>query len=157
MKKIIIKKKLRYWTKKEYKIWKKTQCNTVVDNCDSCRFATVNCGIFDNSWVNHKDMYSDNFLNQEVEVIKLTKRERIILDSLCAEWKYIVRDEDNRLFLFDEKPDKYIPDNNDDDDFGSWLKNGGKIHCLEFPFCHMFDFVEWEDEEPCLIEDLLKE
>ncbi len=40
------------------------------ENCDSCIFKGVNCGesFFRNSWIHHKDFYSDKFLDQEVEI-----------------------------------------------------------------------------------------
>ena len=40
------------------------------ENCDSCIFKGVNCGesFFRNSWIHHKDLYSDKFLNQEIEI-----------------------------------------------------------------------------------------
>ena len=56
------KKKLRDLTPEEFDKWKKKNCG----NCLKCIFAHVFCGI-DDCWVNHKDLYSDKFLEQEIE------------------------------------------------------------------------------------------
>lgn len=56
------KKKLRDITVEEYTMWHKKNCHL---KCEKCIFNNVICGL--NSWVNHKDLYSDNFLDQEVE------------------------------------------------------------------------------------------
>ena len=48
----------------EYKKWK---CNMCKNNCGGCIFKHVFCGI-DDCWINHKDLFSDRFLDQEIEV-----------------------------------------------------------------------------------------
>lgn len=58
-------KKLRDWTMEEYKKWKnKNSCYA----CEECIFHNVVCNTTDCSWVHHKDLYSDKFLDQEIEV-----------------------------------------------------------------------------------------
>lgn len=39
------------------------------ENCDRCIFELMFCtpSITKNSWINHKDLYSDKLLDQEVE------------------------------------------------------------------------------------------
>ena len=61
------KKKLRDWTMEEYKKWLEKNCGRSV-NCDKCIFNNVVCSNAESSWVNHKDLYSDKFLDQEFEV-----------------------------------------------------------------------------------------
>lgn len=61
------KKKLRDWTMEEYKKWLEKNCGRSV-NYDKCIFNNVVCSNAESSWVNHKDLYSDKFLNQEIEV-----------------------------------------------------------------------------------------
>lgn len=59
------KKKLRDITVEEYTTWKTKNCS----KCNNCIFKNVNCN--ENSvgyWINNKDLYSDKFLDQEVEV-----------------------------------------------------------------------------------------
>lgn len=57
------KKKLRDLTMKEYQKWKVKNCPTC---CDSCPFYDVVCS--GDNWVSCKDLYSDKFLDQEVEI-----------------------------------------------------------------------------------------
>lgn len=64
------KKKLRDLTKDEWDKWKSVDCANR-DTCDYCIFINVPCGkSSNNSWFNNKDLYSDKFLNQEIEVEK---------------------------------------------------------------------------------------
>ena len=61
------KKKLRDVTLEEWNKWRK-HCRD--RNCDKCIFKNVTCTEFLQRacWVNHKDLYSDKFLDQEIEV-----------------------------------------------------------------------------------------
>ena len=58
------KKKLRDLTLEEYKKWLEKNCG----NCSKCIFNKVVCSDADCSWIYHKDLYSDAFLDQEIEV-----------------------------------------------------------------------------------------
>ena len=79
---------------------------------------------------------------------KITEDERAILRNLPKKWKYIARDEDSSLWLFDDyKPYKAKTS-------PKWLGNIGEPLNL---FRHLFQFIKWEDEEPYLISDLLEE
>ena len=62
------KKKLRDITPEEFDKWKKKNCSN--GDCNKCVFYKVNCysSYVKNSWVNNKDLYSDEFLNREIEV-----------------------------------------------------------------------------------------
>lgn len=60
------KKKLRDITLEEYKKWLNKNCNNTP--CDSCNFNNVACNMGIRSWIHHKDLYSDKFLDQEIEV-----------------------------------------------------------------------------------------
>lgn len=60
------KKKLRDWTIDDFKKWEDVNCKGA---CDDCLFTIVHCN--DNAkrfWMNHKGLFSDKFLDQEVEV-----------------------------------------------------------------------------------------
>lgn len=64
--KLFKKKKLRDWTMEDFKKWEDVNCKGV---CDDCPFTNVHCN--DNAkrfWMNHKDLFSDEFLNQEIDV-----------------------------------------------------------------------------------------
>ena len=60
------KKKLRDLTPEEWDKWQRKNC----DNCNKCAFNIVSCSCSyeKRSWVNNKDLYSDKFLEQEIEV-----------------------------------------------------------------------------------------
>ena len=60
------KKKLRDLTPEEYKKWLEKNCKNKI--CDECIFSNVVCSNAGCSWVNHKYLYSDAFLNKEIEV-----------------------------------------------------------------------------------------
>ena len=60
------KKKLRDLTPEELDKWLDKNCNI----CNKCVFKSVTCNKSTNSysWINNKDLYSDKFLNQEIEI-----------------------------------------------------------------------------------------
>lgn len=65
---MIIKKKLRDITEKEYKNYVNTHCN-FENPCSECIFRNVACAYTSNhSWIKNKDLFSDKFLNQEIEI-----------------------------------------------------------------------------------------
>ena len=63
-----ITKKLRDVTKEEYSKWKRSDCCSGAV-CYKCPFYNVSCCEDSvDSWVNHKDLYNDKFLDQTIEV-----------------------------------------------------------------------------------------
>lgn len=65
------KKKLCDLTKKEYKEWcDANKCYRCYgSNNSNCIFKNVSCNYrLGNCWINHKELYSDRFLDQEIEV-----------------------------------------------------------------------------------------
>ena len=60
------KKKLRDITEEEFKNWMNKNCFLGSD-CNKCIFNNVYCSA-ERNWINHKDIFSDKFLNQEIEV-----------------------------------------------------------------------------------------
>lgn len=64
-----ITKKLRDVTKEEFKKWKNINCLIGGINCSECPFYKVSCGLeVKDSWIFNKDVYSDKFLDQTIEV-----------------------------------------------------------------------------------------
>lgn len=62
------KKKLRDLTPEEYNKWIKKNCN---GECGECIFRTSACDEDKNyCWIHNKDLYSDKFLDQEIEVLE---------------------------------------------------------------------------------------
>lgn len=64
----LITKKLRNITDEEFHDWSHRECD--LGKCINCIFYPVNCDNSESSgsWLKHKDMYSDKFLDQIIEV-----------------------------------------------------------------------------------------
>lgn len=91
-------------------------------DCSDCLF----CGCGDcctkrNEWSN----------SEAVELIVLTKAEKIILENVDKQYKWIDRDSDNDLCLYGDCPEKDL-----------------KLCHRFIVFNDLFQFVKWEDEEP---------
>lgn len=85
-------------------------------------------------------------LSEYKEPIKLTKLEYDILKHLSYNTKYlyITRDRCNGLFLYGMEPTK-----GDD----HW---NGKYYAGMSAFNKLFQFIQWEDEKPTSIKEVLK-
>lgn len=61
--------KLRDMTKEQWDENKGIECNKC-KRCDNCKFGYINCDTSNikSSWINHKEMYSNKFLDQEIEI-----------------------------------------------------------------------------------------
>ena len=63
--------KLRDLTKKQYQKWQKKNCKKSEQYCNGCPFQKVQCYNDDrvnNIWYLNKGLYSDEFLDQEIEI-----------------------------------------------------------------------------------------
>ena len=59
--------KLRDLTEKQYETWLAKNC--YYTKCVVCPFDKVYCdSTSKNNWINNKDLYSDKFLDQEIEI-----------------------------------------------------------------------------------------
>lgn len=76
---------------------------------------------------------------------KLTDDEKVILRNIDKKNKWIARDKSGELWIYEEKPERYI---------SYWDSNGELRFTL---FNNLFQFIKWEDKEPYLIDDLLNE
>lgn len=88
------------------------------------------------------------------EELTITEDEKTILRNLPAEYKWITRDEDSKLYIYQDKPEKCVD---------VWMSGRGSMFLLHdqrysplYLFDHLFKMVKWEDDEPWKIEDLLK-
>lgn len=77
----------------------------------------------------------------------LSEAERNILSNIDKQYQYIARDKNGDLYIYKYKPHK---------------KQGWCCHYYNGFYCfsvfnHLFQMVLWDDEEPTLIADLLKE
>lgn len=78
----------------------------------------------------------------------LTEDERVILRNLDKKWKWIARDmEDNNLHIYTLEPTKVID---------CWNVAGLDNYENFYIYNHLFQFIKWNDKEPCNIEKLLK-
>ena len=101
--------------------------------CDACDIMKV-----------YKDYTFKELLWERKETPRLTENEKAILRNIDKCVKYIARNMDDSLFVYDDKPVKTRD---------HW---DCEFHIYYFPFDHLFQFIKWEDEEPYLIENLLK-
>jgi hypothetical protein len=113
-------------------------CNTMV--CKDCKFtrtkAKALCTQTKLKWL----------LSEYKEPIKLTKLEYDILKHLSDNTKYlyITRDRCNGLFLYGMEPTKGD---------GYW---NGKYYAGMSAFNKLFQFIQWEDEKPTSIKEVLE-
>lgn len=92
----------------------------------------------------YEDYTCSKLLWERKEKPKLNEDEKAILKVLLNEkYKWIARDKNDWLYVYASKPKKGIT---------IWENTGSPM----MPFVHLFNFIKWEDEEPYLIEDLLK-
>ena len=89
----------------------------------------------------YKD-YTCKELLWERKEAKPTEDEKVILRNVPQYYKWIARDGNGVVCLYPDKPHKSKT---------IWDSYGAL-----FPFHHLFQFIKWEDDEPYLIEDLLK-
>ena len=89
--------------------------------------------------------------SEYVEKPTITSREKKFLDLLLTKWKYIARDENKNLYVFDSLPIK---------GYDGWrienISMCDYCYISKKLFGDMFDFIKWEDEKPWSIEDLKK-
>lgn len=111
------------------------KCNTSVRCCD-CLFYNNICYTNKIRWL----------LSEYTEPIKLTKLEYDILKHLSDNTKYlyITRDRCNRLFLYGMEPTKGD---------GHW---NGKYYAGMSALNKLFQFIQWEDEKPTSIKEVLE-
>ena len=82
------------------------------------------------------------------ELPKLSSVERVILENLDKQYKWVARDKSDELWMYNEKPLKRCE---------RWNVEGyANVIPLQLPLPKLFTFVKWEDEQPYSIEELLK-
>ena len=86
-----------------------------------------------------------NWLKSEhKEPITLSEAERIILENINKDYKWICRDKGGNMHVFKAKPIKHHT---------YWDIGSSYSLCA---FNHLFQFITWNDEQPYNIEELLK-
>lgn len=92
--------KLREMTEEQYKKWFKENC--IYMNCKTCPFCRAVCSLGNFCWVINKDLYTNKFLDQEIEIEVpelLTPKEKDYLKGVIRPFKevvdYIVKERDD--------------------------------------------------------------
>lgn len=82
---------------------------------------------------------------ENLEKVLVSRGERIVLQMLDKKYKYIARQWCGDLYVYEEKPEKGR---------FCWYSSNGKMYGFS-TFNHHFQFVQWSDEEPWLITDII--
>lgn len=118
----------------------------------SCRdFSCKECSFYSDAgsigWCD-KNAITKWLYEEHKEQPKLTKNERKLCEIISPDY-YIARDKLGRIFVYGVKPCKkeeaYVWDD----------RTSALFSVLPFTDCK-FSFITWEDEEPWVVEDLLK-
>jgi hypothetical protein len=94
-----------------------------------------------------------NDLDDVEEVIKLPKKKEFTGDELCIlrnidkEYKWIARDDDGKLCMYTEKPLKRET---------VWTATKNAYITELYCFNHLFNSIQWEDEEAVFIDDYVE-
>ena len=115
--------------------------------CDACPFHYASCSVMERCWAKHKDLYSDKFLDQEVEIEApdiLTKEERDYLKAVIEPFKQrIIFVSKNQCGTSEE----YIEMFGETTEYAKCL-----LSC--FPTSPSMRFDELEDHKRYTLEDL---
>lgn len=87
--------------------------------------------------------------SERKEKITLSEAERIILENIDKEYKWIARDEDDEIRVFNKKPEEDV-------DCRIWICGTGEKNARLSAINHLFQFITWEDEQAYNIEELLE-
>ena len=71
--------------------------------------------------------------------------EKTIARNIDWEYRWMARDKDGNLYIYEEKPKKTGID---------WIATGSSDYDYFFGFNHLFTDIKWEDDEPTLIRDI---
>ena len=114
--------------------------------CSDCVFdcaGNIDCNETKREWA------ESEYIEQPV----ISKKDRAFLDYLREEYKFVVRDEDNKLFVYSSKPySKPYKDKNSK----CWCAYDCINNRLILNYNVDFPMVKWSDSEPWKIDDLKK-
>lgn len=114
--------------------------NCVGIQCSECLFKPANeCKKRRGQWL------YEEYKKPKVKISKATK---VILESFDKRWKWITRDADKVVYLYEDEPYK-VPT--------IWERESGDLENITNIFgINSFDFLSWENEEPTNIKELLE-
>lgn len=111
------------------------------------------CG-YDNNEFDIMKVYADYTCKEliwERKEIKLSETERAILNAIDENYNWICRDKDNRLVISRYRPSKV-------EHYNRWYATTDRDGDItRLPFTDLFKSIQWDDDEPYSIDDLLKE
>lgn len=117
------------------------------EKCQNCIFDNAVRGDFKKSCTRAKIEW---LLSEYNETVKLSTLEHELLRHLYKkDYRYIAREKSERMFAYKGRPFKV---------FGhSWnIAHGEKLGFLNlYDFSYLFQFVNWEDEQPTSIKEVL--
>ena len=117
-----------------------TLCMEETDAYTCCKKSCANC------WAD----ILETLKQEHIEQPKLTKRERAFCEAVQTGW--LARDYSGNLAWRDNKPEK-VQETHDK----YWLGNGSIVVWVHALFKEDgFGFIQWKDEKPWSIEELLK-
>ena len=107
-------------------------------SCSNCLFnGSHKCGKAIRSWT------ESEYIKKSV----ISKRDRAFLEYFTEKRKYIARDKNGKLFVYETQPRK-------GEKYWNWI--GDCCLSLNRHFNVDFPMIKWSDSEPWLIEDLKK-
>ena len=93
----------------------------------------------------YKDYTCKELIWERKEKPQLSEDEKVILKNIDKTFKWITRDEDSTLSFHFVKPHKE-----------AYFWSSHEADYVSDLFPNLFKFIQWEDDEPYSIEDLLK-
>lgn len=114
-------------------------CETM--RCKNCMFY----GLHNSCRENRRKWLESEYIEKPV----ISKRDRAFLEYLKEEYKYIARDKNNVLCVYNKEPYKV-------EECTMWRVEQLRCYILNNHFNIDLPMVKWEDSEPWLIEDLKK-
>ena len=88
---------------------------------------------------------------KEKEKWQFTEDEKVILRNLPKEYKWIARDNNDKLWLYSDKPEK-------SSNYAVWKLadnvRGEQLEIIEFN--HLFQCIQWSDPEPCEFRNFIR-
>lgn len=89
----------------------------------------------------HEEKLAELKAQKEKEKWQFTEDEKVILRNLPEKYNYIARDDlSDRIYIFVDKPHK---------EYGNWTNDKAFNYLELIPFKHIFQCIQWSDEEPC--------
>lgn len=127
---------------------KNDECIRCINICERCEFISNPFG----SCPQNKTKWLYKEYIEQPKKIKISLATKYFLESLNNKYKWIAKDENGQVFVYEMKPKK-------DKETKQWCNgNRGTTYRFEENVFkkELFDFLSWEDEKPTNIKELLE-